>query len=208
MASFFSARRRLLVLKIILRSWYIFISVLISTGALHRLYILPNFFKLVQARAELITYSIDFVARMNGQLFKITRQPVPALENDTTDAQHMNAQTQTDDSSSSSIPASLEASTSESADKEDKDLPRSYHLLRHASRGANVIPGLLVTPGLSSANYIANDLNLLVENMNFSTITGGVKNSNDSSVFVQSKQLANSLKEEIRSLKSLALHYT
>ncbi|KAK9372593.1 uncharacterized protein V1513DRAFT_451870 [Lipomyces chichibuensis] len=205
-----TTQRRMIVLHTILRSWYLFGVVILASGALNRLYIFPRFFTLVHARMEFNKYVLGLVLRMNRQLSNlITGNPATAATVVTSNAEiieqtYVNVQTQTEDEQElASCTLVPEPSDFKEANS-DKNLPLTYDALRHLSQSLKFMPGTLVTPGFSSTNYSAKDLNLLVESLKFAGATGGRDNSDGSSMS-RVKCLAMHLKEDIRSLKSLAL---
>ncbi|KAK9495681.1 hypothetical protein V1508DRAFT_436866 [Lipomyces doorenjongii] len=205
-----TAQRRMIVLHTILRSWSLFGVIILASGALNRLYIFPRFSTLVHARMEFNNYVLGLVLRMNRQLSGlITANPTTAATVATSkeimEQKYVNAQTQTEDEQDLACSLAPEPSDfKEPLTSSDHDLPLSYDALRHLSQSLKLVPGSLATPGFSSTNYSARDLNLLVESLNFAGATGGKDNSEGSSVS-QVKCLATHLKEDIRSLKSLAL---
>ncbi|KAK9327955.1 hypothetical protein V1520DRAFT_347351 [Lipomyces starkeyi] len=206
-----TAQRRMIVLHTILRSWYLFGGIFLASGALNRLYIFPRFFTLVHARMEFNQYVLSLVLRMNRQLSGlITANPTTAATLVTSNAEiieqtYVNAQTQTENEQELTCTLAPEPSDlKEPLTSSEFALPLGYDALRHLSQSLKLVPGTLATPGLSSTNYSAKDLNLLVESLNFAGATGGKDNSEGSSVS-QVKCLATHLKEDIRSLKSLAL---
>ncbi|KAK9430582.1 hypothetical protein V1505DRAFT_370665 [Lipomyces doorenjongii] len=206
-----TAQRRMIVLHTILRSWSLFGVIFLASGALNRLYIFPRFSTLVHARMEFNKYVLGLVLRMNRQLSGlITANPTTAATVATSNAEimeqkYVNAQTQTEDEQDLACSLAPEPSDfKEPLTSSDHDLPLSHDALRHLSQSLKLVPGSLATPGFSSTNYSAKDLNLFVESLNFAGATGGKDNSEGSSVS-QVKCLATHLKEDIRSLKSLAL---
>ncbi|KAK9451074.1 uncharacterized protein V1518DRAFT_412481 [Limtongia smithiae] len=112
-----SAPRRRLALRTILRAWYVFGALLTLAGVLNRLYIMPRFLMLAHARHEYLSIVHALATRVNTRLGKmVSRTPPPAsmpmvrpstaAASRTTGVNEMryaNAQTQTDDSNSTTL---------------------------------------------------------------------------------------------------------
>ncbi|KAK9367865.1 hypothetical protein V1509DRAFT_625603 [Lipomyces kononenkoae] len=207
-----TAYGRSIILYSILRSWYLFGFVVVATGLMNKLYILPRFLALVHARMEFNAYVLGLLVRMNRQLSSLvvakptTEQfTVTSVEGGIDAQTYVNAQTQTEDEEESArTPASQIHDSKEPSTNSDDSLPLSYYSLRHLSQSLMLVPGLFATPGFSSTNYSAKELNLLIESLKFAPATGGNGNSVGSNVS-QVKSLATQLMEDIRYLKSLAL---
>ncbi|KAK9239776.1 hypothetical protein V1525DRAFT_397609 [Lipomyces kononenkoae] len=195
-----------------LRIWYLFGFVVVATGLMNKLFILPRFLALVHARMEFNAYVLDLVVRMNSKLCNlVVAKPkteqfrMTSLKGGINGQTYVNAQTQTEgeeESASTTVPDMYDCKepSTNSADS----LPLSYYTLRQLSQSLKRVPGLFATPGYSSANYSTKELNLLIESLNFAGATGGKGNSVGLNVS-QVKGLATQLMEDIRYLKSLAL---
>ncbi|KAK9244057.1 hypothetical protein V1506DRAFT_542577 [Lipomyces tetrasporus] len=207
-----TARRRTIVLHTILRSWYLFGIIFLAAGMLNRIYITPRFYTLAQSRMEFNKYVLNLVLRLNSQLSYMvtvkpttTAKPLAILTNEIAEQTYVNAQTQTEDEQElQSLQVPELSDPIEPLTNSDESLPLSYYSLRHLSQSLKLVPSLFATPGLSSTHYAANDLNLLIENLNFAGATGG-KGTSEVSMVSQIKSLATHLKEDIRDIKSLAL---
>ncbi|KAK9324642.1 hypothetical protein V1517DRAFT_371949 [Lipomyces orientalis] len=207
-----TAQRRTIVLQTILRSWYLFGIIFLAAGVLNRIYITPRFYTLVQSRMEFNKYVLNLVLRINSQLScMVTVNPTTTAKSLATSTSviaeqtYVNAQTQTEDEQGlPSLEVPELSDSNELLTNSDDSLPLSYYTLRHLSQSLKVVPSLFATAGLSSTHYAANDLNLLIENLNFASATSG-KGTSEVSMVSQIKSLATHLKEDIRDIKSLAL---
>ncbi|KAK7203106.1 hypothetical protein BZA70DRAFT_283884 [Myxozyma melibiosi] len=246
----FNSKRRAVLLRAVLRLWYLIGSIFLAAGVLNRMYILPKFMMLVMARKELFGLTLDLVYRMNSRLAAIIAEspaaPLRASADPTaisssisandpdvvlqsvSDGAFVDKQTQTDDSlldpsllsppaaaaAAAVSPSSTEARLSSAieldqqtnTDSTSNMLPLSYHSLQYLCRNAKLIPSLLSNPALVGASYSVNELNLLVEELSFTSVTATSSHVRpEATSLQQTKQYVTHLRDEIRGLKSLAL---
>ncbi|KAK9461405.1 uncharacterized protein V1516DRAFT_691379 [Lipomyces oligophaga] len=198
--SLFNTKRLRVMLRLLLNSWYLFGSVFLVVGMIHRMYILPSFLLLCQARSDRFLYVLGFLVKTNSRLRQFisdfpsstygsrqnSRRAIQFEVKDThNDLPYVDQQIQTEESSFFEPATDTELQPNEMEPGTAQDLPVLENIknisredaedlditaIKHIAKQVNSLPSSLEYPGLASVRYYANELNLQIEDLKFASV--------------------------------------